>query len=355
MLPFYNPIYTTFSTLTRDLLHDEDISEARLALQQAVDGGLHIRQGVLLNHALDAVGVGEANSLLTVEGVAGRPSVDASALEDETDCIEFDGTDGGEAQQLASGGQTGDKAADNLGVGSRLNDDGGATELLELRGAVVGLAVNVVVGTELLGKLGLVVAGGEDGDLVAHLVGVLDSEMAQTAEALDGDEGTLLDAHLADAVEDGDTGAEERRGAGGLHLLGDADDGLGTQQGVLGVAAVLAVAVDLLVLAHLELTALALAAGAVVAAVPGAADALAGAKGLDAVADGHNVADNLVARGAGEDVAHLTGGNGNVGEADTAGEDLDEDLAGGGLLHLDVLELKVGALFADDDGLVSLG
>lgn len=91
------------------------------------------------------------------------------------------------------------------------------------------------------------------------------------------------------------------------------------------------------------------------AAVPGAADSLAGGERLDALADLDDVADNLVAGRAGEDVAHMAGGNGNVGEADAAGEDLDEDFAGAGALKLDILEVERGALFAHDGGLVGLG
>lgn len=89
--------------------------------------------------------------------------------------------------------------------------------------------------------------------------------------------------------------------------------------------------------------------------VPRTADSLAGCEGLDALTNLDDVADNLVAGRAREDVAHFSCGNGYVGEADAAGEDFNEDLASAGGFQLDVLEVELGALFADDGGFVGLG
>lgn len=257
MLLFYNisDIFVRF--VSSRLFHDKDVSESRLAGKQAVDSSLDIRQRVLFNHALDAVGVGEANGLLAVESVTTGPAVDTAALDDEGNGIKLDGTDGGKAEKLAAGCETANKATDNLGVGCSLDNNRGTTKLHQLSRAIVGLAVDVVVSAELLGKVGLVVAGGQDGNLVTHLVGVLNSQVAETTETLHGNQVTLLDTHLADAVEDGDTGAQQWRNLGRAHLLGDADGGFGAQDDVLGVAAVAADAVDLFIVASLEKAALA--------------------------------------------------------------------------------------------------
>lgn len=249
-------IFCIFVRLCR-LLHDKNVTESRLASKQAVDSSLDIRQRELFNHALDAVCVGEANGLLAVESVATGPPLDAAALDNEANGIELDRTDGCKAEKLAARRETTNKAANDLRVGSSLHNDGSTTKLHQLGRAILGLAVDIVVSAQLLGKIGLVVARGQHGDLVAHLVGVLNSQMTQATESLHGDQVTLLDTHLADAVEDGHTGAQQRRDVGRAHLLGDADDGLGAQDDVLGIAAIPAEAIDLAILASLEETALA--------------------------------------------------------------------------------------------------
>jgi hypothetical protein len=89
--------------------------------------------------------------------------------------------------------------------------------------------------------------------------------VAQAAEALDGNEVALLDVHLADAVEDGDAGAQERGDLDGVDVGRNADNGLGPEEDVLRVAAILRDAIDGDVVATLELAALARTAGLVMA------------------------------------------------------------------------------------------
>lgn len=74
-----------------------------------------------------------------------------------------------------------------------------------------------------------------------------------------------------------------------------------------------------------------------------------------ALADLDDVADNLVAGDSGEDITHVAGCDAYIGEADTAGEDLDEDLASGGLLEGDLLEGEGGIGLFEDAGLVGFG
>ena len=338
-MPLSPPLYS----ITRD------VPEAGLAGCEAVDGLLDIGQRVFLDHALDVVELGEADGLLAVEGVAAGPALDAAALADQDGGVDLGGPHGRQAQQLAAGSEARQERADGGRVGRRLDDDVGAAQLGQLGGGVLGLGVDVVVGAQLAGEVGLVVARGQHGDLVAHLVGVLHGQVAQAAQALDGDDAALLDVQLADAVEDGHAGAQQRRDLGGVHVGGQRHDGLGAQQGVLGVAAVPSHAVDGAVVAHLELGALALAAALIVAAVPGPADALANGELRDVLAQLDDVADDLVARHAREYVAHVAARHAHVREAHAAGLDLDEHLVALGVLELHVLQLEAAVDAGQDE------
>lgn len=336
-------------------LHDQDIPEPRLASFQGLNRLCDIAECILLNHALHAVRQCKLNRLLAVQRMAARPALHAGALRDQRHGVDIYVADGRETENLAVRGEALRQSADHFGIGRRLDDDGGAAELGQF-GIGIGVGgVDVVVRAELRGKGSLVVAVGEHRDLVAHLASELHGQVAQAAEPLDGDEAALLDSLLADAVEDGDARTQQRRRLCGLHLLGDAHDGLSTQQHVLGKAAVLRDAVDGLVLAVLELTALALPAHAVVPAVPRPAHALADGEVLDVGAELDNVTDDFVARRAREDVAKVAFADLHVRPADAAGEDLDEDLVGGRVLQGHILEGEGGVGCREDDGFVGFG
>lgn len=298
---------------------------------------------------------GKLNRLLTVQRMAARPALHAGALQNQRHGVDVNVADGRETQNLAVRGEAVRQSADHFGVGRRLDDDGGATELGQFSSGIGVGGVDVVVRAELRGKGGLVVAVGEHRDLVAHLAGELHGQVAQAAEPLDGDEAALLDPLLADAVEDGDARAQQRRRLRRLNLLGDADDGLGSQQHVLGIAAVPRDAVDGLVLAVLELAALALPAHAVVPAVPRPAHALADGEALDVGAELDNVADDFVARRAREDVAKVALADLQIGPADAAGEDLNKHLVGGRVLQGHILDGEGGVWRREDDGFVGFG
>src|SRR5439155_6619382 len=59
-----------------------------------------------------------------------------------------------------------------------------------------------------------------------HAAGVLNSEMAQPSDALDGDEVSRARAGIAQRVEDGDASAHERRGLFRRQTLRDRRHGL---------------------------------------------------------------------------------------------------------------------------------
>ena len=66
--------------------------------------------------------------------------------------------------------------------------------------------------------------------------------------------------------------------------------------------------------------------------MPRSTDPFAAREARDILANSHNVTDQLVAGGAGEHISHQTVLLEDVGVADTAGNDLDQDLAATRLL-----------------------
>ena len=192
---------------------------------------------------------------------------------------------------------------------------------------------------KLAGELLLGSITRDSNDAVAHLVGKLDGQVAQTAEALDGDSLTGSDVHVAEGVEDGDTGAEN----GGILCSGDvgrdADSRFLVKEAILCIcndinqmntvsknsrgrgrrrltSAVLGLAIDDAGVAHLEPALLAGVAGSfslsviqvqagivssagartIVSSVPAASNTLTDGPTRDIVSNGSYMADNLMAR-----------------------------------------------------------
>jgi hypothetical protein len=88
--------------------------------------------------------------------------------------------------------------------------------------------------------------------------------MAKTTEALDGDKFAEGDVLLADGVEDRDAGAKNGCVFDGIDVGRDTNDGLCTQEHILCIPSIERDAVYCLILAHLELPALARLARVVV-------------------------------------------------------------------------------------------
>ena len=74
---------------------------------------------------------------------------------------------------------------------------------------------------ELERELLLVLAAGDGDGVEAHAARELHGEMAEPANALNGDDIARLRAGIAQRVEGGDAGAEQRRCGGGIELVGD--------------------------------------------------------------------------------------------------------------------------------------
>jgi hypothetical protein len=224
-------------------------------------------------------------------------------------------------------------------------------EFLEFGGGVLGLGVDVVPGAELAGERLFVLAAGDADGLEAHLGGILDAEVAEAAEAEDGDDVAGLCAAVAQGVEGRDAGAHER---GGL-LVGQVaraqGDGTGGRDHVVGISAVEGDAGDLGADAGKEVAAAAGVAVAAVPAVPADADALAGFPADDAGADGVDHADQLMAR----DARVLNAGEQavfghRVAVADAAGVYLDPHGAGGWLGDIALDDFKGAFGMGDLDG-----
>lgn len=361
MFPIFPPFHVARFSIQRYaqrpvvLLHNEDIPESRLACYQAVHSLLNIREGILLNHAFDIMSSGETNGLLAVQGMARRPPTHTQAAEHHGNRIKLNSARRGETKKLASGSQAAHQFPNDFGIGGRLNNNGSATELFELSRTIRLLGVDVMVSTQLFGKISLVVPRRENGNLVAHLMGILHTKMAQASKSLNSDQGALLDVHFSNTIKHGDTGTQQRSNLCRVRVLGDANNSLLAEEDIFGKAAILGVTVDKLIVAHLELATLALSTLAIVAAVPGTADALPFGNMAHARAELDDIAHNLVPWRPGEHVSHVAPGHGNVGKAHAAREDFDENLAGPGVLELYILQLEGAVGLCDDDGLESLG
>ncbi len=171
-------------------------------------------------------------------------------------------------------------------------------------------------------------AAGADVDFAVPGLEDGDGEAGGAAEAEEADAFAGLDAGDAEAAEADDARAEERGDVDVVETGGEGIDEVGAGQGVFGIAAIDGVAGKDGVVAEVFFAAAAEGASAVGAADPGDADARAdwkvGGCALDDFADDLVAGDEAwVERGqvAFDDV--------EVGAADSAGEDAEEDVAGG--------------------------
>lgn len=103
----------------------------------------------------------------------------------------------GENKQLADRRETGQKPGNLLGIRVGGHDKRRTTQPFKCWASLLLGRVNVLMGTQLAGKILLVRTVGDGNDPPAKFIGILDGKMAQTAEALDGDGLTRGDVHAA--------------------------------------------------------------------------------------------------------------------------------------------------------------
>src|SRR5262249_47216139 len=154
-------------------------------------------------------------------------------------------------------------------------DDPGAAELEEFRRRILGLAVDVDRRAQLASEWFLIFAAGDADGVKTHLRGILDAEMAESAQPQHGDDIAGPGPAVPQCIERGETRTHQRRRVTGRQLGGHECDGTGGGDHVLGVAAVVGDARNLAADAGEELTAATVVAIAAIAPVPADAHQLA--------------------------------------------------------------------------------
>jgi len=251
--------------------------------------------------------------------------------------VEVDGVDGDDASFAKAG-----KSADDDGSAGGEGD--GAVKL-NRRLVVFGADP---LCAELGGLVAMVLAAGRDVDLAVPVAEDLDGLRGGGTEAEEADAVARLCVGDAEAAEADDSGAEERCYVGVVEGVGERVHEVGADEGVFGVAAVDGVAGEGGVVAEILFVVSAEAAGAVGAADPGDADASVwGEFGGGAFDD---FADDLVAEGEGlVDEGKVAFEDVEVGAADSAGEDAEEDVVRGEGWAGDFFDLE-GLIGGVEDG-----
>ena len=138
-------------------------------------------------------------------------------------------------QQLPADAQTVLQRLNDLWIGRRNDDERSTTHLLQRFARVLLAAIDILVCSEVGGKLALGIAAGQGNGLVAHLACVLDRQMAKTSQALNGNDVAGGDVHLAHAVEDGHASTEKGCVVGRFDVGWNVDGSFHTDDAVLGV------------------------------------------------------------------------------------------------------------------------
>lgn len=111
--------------------------------------------------------------------------------------------------------------------------------------------------TKLGCKLLLRGTAGNGDCAVTQLASVLQGQMSEPAESLNRDSRSWHYTLASQAVEDSDTGTEQRAELSSVDIVRDPDTGFAPKYTVFTITTILGHSVDLLVLAHLEETRLA--------------------------------------------------------------------------------------------------
>ena len=146
--------------------------------------------------------------------------------------------------------------------------------LAQFRRRVLRLAINVMMGAQLLGQRLLVPAPGDGHGLKTHLGGELHAQMAESADPQNGHEIARPRPAVPQGIEGGDAGAHQRSRLHRRKLVGDQGQRRRRRNHVFGVAAVVGDAGYLAVLAGNEVAAPARIAIPAVSAIPADPDPL---------------------------------------------------------------------------------
>src|SRR6516165_8397157 len=183
-------------------VHSQNNAKARLASH-------HLRVSIRrslerdrLNHGGHASQHTETERCVACRGVSCQSAFELAAPEYEIhardlDRLRPDAEDDGDT----AGTQAREGRGDRLAAGSRYQNDLGAAERLQSRGGVASAAVDVVMGTELLGQFRRVDATGNRRDLEPHVPGILHTQMTQAADTEHSDKITGLRWRVSQGAE----------------------------------------------------------------------------------------------------------------------------------------------------------
>src|SRR5579864_4623431 len=120
--------------------------------------------------------------------------------------------------------------------------------------------------------------------------------MAEAADSLDGNQVAAAGSHIAQSVEYGDSGTQQRSGLVSGKIVGHRSDSLSTDDHIFGIAPVEVDGSNFFVLAQNEVAAAAGIALKAVAAVPSHTNSLPGLPQCDVGTDRVDASGDLVAR-----------------------------------------------------------
>jgi hypothetical protein len=249
------------------------------------------------------------------------------------DTVEVDGVDGDHAA-FAQAGKGGNDDVAAGGEGDGAVEFFWRTVIFCADPSCTERSGEFAVGFAARGNVNLTIPGLQDGD----------GEMGGGAESEESDAVSFLDAGNAKAAEADNSGAEERGSVERVEGSGDGKDKIGAGEGVFGVASVEGIAGEGGGVAEVLFVAKAVRASAVGAAEPGDADEIRRDSvrrclvGKECPAHTgctyfcfYDFADDLVAGDyLGMERGEFAFGDVEVGAADSAGEDAEEDLAWSG-------------------------
>ena len=267
-------------------------------------------------------------------GGSGGPSLDSLAAHDQLNRRDRDGiSTGAYNDELAVAGESIHQGGMDFESGAVARITLGAAELLEiLRPDRQRRYPRSAWPRAFFARRFFIFSSSDGESAEAHLAGILDSQMAESADALNCYQIAGARARVAERVENRDAGAQQWRGLGGGKFFRNGGYRFGGHDHVFLITAVVTDAGNLFVLAVDEIAAAAGIAGEVVAAVPSDSDALAGFPVGNVGADSVDAAGDFVSGDSWIlDAGPIAFLYERVAVADAAGFDFNSDLVSAGL------------------------
>src|SRR5207247_4552416 len=135
--------------------------------------------------------------------------------------------------------------------------------------------VDVLVRAKFFGERSFVGTAADSDSLKSHAAGILNAEVAESADALNGNSISCAGVGVSERVENSNSGTEQRSSFWRGKICRDGGDGFGGRNHIFGVAAIEVDGGDLLVFTVDEIATAASIANEAVSTVPTDPDALA--------------------------------------------------------------------------------